>query len=222
MKWIAVVTRLVVAASMVVLAHQPKKAGAAGVYENAAAEPAFLMSERRTSIRADLDFSRNDPVEASIYRVGAAFPLRNVFMLAVEQTFDSRSDSSSIEGGVGDFMVRASARAWHGDGWSLSFLGYLAAGTTKQDLFKAHYRGVRVSFGYPACPRLEDQEQLFRLLDVEKSIGVQLTEGFMMEPEGSVSALVFHHPEARYFSLTEQDAEQLERSVRAAEGAVVA
>ncbi len=79
-----------------------------------------------------------------------------------------------------------------------------------------------MSFGYPACPRLEDQAQLFRLLDVEKSIGVQLTEGFMMEPEGSVSALVFHHPEARYFSLTEQDAEQLERSVRAAEGATVA
>jgi 5-methyltetrahydrofolate--homocysteine methyltransferase len=91
------------------------------------------------------------------------------------------------------------------------------AGTTMLDLFKANYRGVRVSFGYPACPRLEDQVQLFRLLDVEKSIGVQLTEGFMMEPEGSVSALVFHHPEARYFSLTEQDAEQLERSVRATE-----
>jgi 5-methyltetrahydrofolate--homocysteine methyltransferase len=93
------------------------------------------------------------------------------------------------------------------------------AGITKQEIFKARYRGVRVSFGYPACPRLEDQAQLFRLLDVEKSIGVHLTDGFMMEPEGSVSALVFHHPEARYFSLTEQDAEQLERSVRAAEGA---
>jgi 5-methyltetrahydrofolate--homocysteine methyltransferase len=93
------------------------------------------------------------------------------------------------------------------------------AGTTMPDLFRAKYRGVRVSFGYPACPRLEDQVQLFRLLNVEQSIGVQLTEGFMMEPEGSVSALVFHHPEARYFSLTEQDAEVLERSVRAAETA---
>ena len=97
-----------------------------------------------------------------------------------------------------------------------------APGTTMQDLFKAKYHGIRVSFGYPACPRLEDQAQLFRLLDVEQSIGVQLTEGFMMEPEGSVSALVFHHPEARYFSLTEQDAEQLERSVRAAETVVPA
>ena len=91
--------------------------------------------------------------------------------------------------------------------------------TTMADLFKAKYRGVRVSFGYPACPRLEDQVQLFRLLDVENTIGVQLTEGFMMEPEGSVSALVFHHPEARYFSLTEQDTEVLERRVRAAEAA---
>jgi 5-methyltetrahydrofolate--homocysteine methyltransferase len=89
--------------------------------------------------------------------------------------------------------------------------------TTKQDLFKAKYRGARVSFGYPACPRLEDQAQLFRLLDVEQQIGVHLTEGFMMEPEGSVSALVFHHPEARYFSLTPEDSEQLEQRVRAGE-----
>ncbi len=85
--------------------------------------------------------------------------------------------------------------------------------TTMQDLFKAKYRGVRVSFGYPACPRLEDQVQLFRVLDVERQIGVHLTEGFMMEPEGSVSALVFHHPEARYFSLTPEDTEQLEQRV---------
>jgi 5-methyltetrahydrofolate--homocysteine methyltransferase len=92
-------------------------------------------------------------------------------------------------------------------------------GTTMPDLFRAHYRGARVSFGYPACPRLEDQAQLFALLDVERQIGVQLTEGFMMEPEGSVSALVFHHPEARYFSLTPEDTDMLERRVRAAEGA---
>jgi hypothetical protein len=70
---------------------------------------------------------------------------------------------------------------------------------TMQERFKARYRGVRVSFGYPACPRLEDQEKLFRLLDVTGTIDVHLTEGYMMEPEASVSALVFHHPEARYF-----------------------
>jgi hypothetical protein len=135
MKWIAVATRLFVAASVVILVQQPNEAGAAGVYENATAEPAFLLSARRVSLRADLDFSRNDPVEASIYRVGAAFPLRNVFMIGVEQTFVSRTDSSSIEGGIGDFYVRGSARAWHGDGWAVSFLASMVAGTTKQEYF---------------------------------------------------------------------------------------
>ncbi len=74
-----------------------------------------------------------------------------------------------------------------------------------KEKFQARYRGLRASFGYPSCPNLEDQEKLFRLLDVEKSIGVKLTEGFMMEPEASVSALVFHHPEARYFSVSPHD-----------------
>jgi len=69
------------------------------------------------------------------------------------------------------------------------------------DKFQAHYRGLRVSFGYPACPRLEDQSVLFRLLDPPNTIGVRLTENFMMDPESSVSALVFHHPQAKYFSV---------------------
>jgi 5-methyltetrahydrofolate--homocysteine methyltransferase len=76
---------------------------------------------------------------------------------------------------------------------------------TMRERFKARYRGVRVSFGYPACPRLEDQTKLFQLLQVSETIGVQLTEGFMMEPEASVSALVFHHPQARYFSILEDE-----------------
>ncbi|HEY4884566.1 MAG TPA: methionine synthase [Myxococcales bacterium] len=71
------------------------------------------------------------------------------------------------------------------------------------DRFKARYRGKRYSFGYPACPRLEDQAPLFQLLRPE-SIGVQLTDGFMMDPEASVSALVLHHPAATYFSVAEK------------------
>src|SRR5215470_12342282 len=67
-----------------------------------------------------------------------------------------------------------------------------------EDRLKARYRGLRVSFGYPACPNLADQRILFDLLRPEQ-IGMGLTEGFMMDPEASVSALVFHHPEAKYF-----------------------
>ena len=66
------------------------------------------------------------------------------------------------------------------------------------DKLKSRYRGVRVSFGYPACPDLADQATLWRLLEPEQ-VGIQLTEGFMMDPEASVSAVVFHHPEGKYF-----------------------
>jgi 5-methyltetrahydrofolate--homocysteine methyltransferase len=70
---------------------------------------------------------------------------------------------------------------------------------TPRDLFRKAYRGVRVSFGYPACPDLSDQAKLFRLM-APSDLGVALTDGFMMDPEASVSALVFHHPAADYFN----------------------
>jgi 5-methyltetrahydrofolate--homocysteine methyltransferase len=74
--------------------------------------------------------------------------------------------------------------------------------TTMHDRFTSKYHGKRYSFGYPACPNLDDQQGLFQLLRPE-DIGVQLTEGMMMEPEASVSALVFHHPDAAYFTADE-------------------
>lgn len=75
-----------------------------------------------------------------------------------------------------------------------------SADFTMKDRFAAKYQGQRFSFGYPACPDLEDQEKLFRLLHPEE-IGIKLTEGFMMEPEASVTAIVFAHPDARYFNV---------------------
>lgn len=85
---------------------------------------------------------------------------------------------------------------------------------TLKDIFKARYRGARLSFGYPACPRLEDQRLLFRALRPERLIGVELTEECMMSPEGSVSALVFHHPQARYFRVDEEGLRRFEESRR--------
>jgi 5-methyltetrahydrofolate--homocysteine methyltransferase len=75
-----------------------------------------------------------------------------------------------------------------------------AVDMTMMQRFQARYRGKRYSPGYPACPELELQEDVFRLLRPER-IGVTLTDGHMMEPEASVSALVFHHPDATYFSV---------------------
>nr|WP_206919074.1 methionine synthase [Alicyclobacillus suci] len=71
---------------------------------------------------------------------------------------------------------------------------------TMRERFIARYQGIRVSFGYPACPDLESQATLFSLLRPE-DIGIQLTDGFMMDPEASVSALAFSHPEAKYFNV---------------------
>jgi 5-methyltetrahydrofolate--homocysteine methyltransferase len=67
-------------------------------------------------------------------------------------------------------------------------------------IFRQGYRGSRYSFGYPACPNLEDQTKLFTLLEPER-IGVELSEGFQLDPEQSTSAIVVHHPEAKYFNI---------------------
>ncbi len=72
--------------------------------------------------------------------------------------------------------------------------------THVRDLFTQKYRGSRYSFGYPACPDVANQEKLFRLLD-PKRIGCTLTENWQIDPEQSTSAIVVHHPEARYFSI---------------------
>jgi len=67
-------------------------------------------------------------------------------------------------------------------------------------LFHQGYQGSRFSFGYPACPNIEDQTKLFELLRPER-IGVELTDEFMLDPEQSTSAIIVHHPEAKYFTV---------------------
>jgi 5-methyltetrahydrofolate--homocysteine methyltransferase len=67
-------------------------------------------------------------------------------------------------------------------------------------LFSQGYQGSRYSFGYPACPNLEDQTKLFDLLDGER-IGVRLTDEYSLDPEQSTNAIIVHHPEAKYFNV---------------------
>jgi 5-methyltetrahydrofolate--homocysteine methyltransferase len=68
-----------------------------------------------------------------------------------------------------------------------------------EDILKVTYRGCRYSFGYPACPELEDRAKIMRLLQPQR-IGVELTEEFQLVPEQSTDALITHHPQAKYFS----------------------
>jgi 5-methyltetrahydrofolate--homocysteine methyltransferase len=68
-----------------------------------------------------------------------------------------------------------------------------------EELFDQGYRGARYSFGYPACPDLEQQEKIFELLEPGR-IGVELSEEYQLHPEQSTSAIIVHHPEAKYFN----------------------
>ncbi len=79
-------------------------------------------------------------------------------------------------------------------------VGIVDGNLNQEDILKAKYQGKRYSFGYPACPDLSDQKKLFNLLKPE-TYGIRLTDGYMMYPEASVSAMVFSQPFTKYFNL---------------------
>jgi 5-methyltetrahydrofolate--homocysteine methyltransferase len=101
--------------------------------------------------------------------------------------------------GLGVEMAEALAELWHARMRRELDISHDDA-ATPEELFKLRYRGARYSFGYPACPDLEDRKPLFELLDAGR-LGVELSEEFQLHPEQSTDALIVHHPEARYFSV---------------------
>ncbi len=101
--------------------------------------------------------------------------------------------------GLGVEAAEALAELWHKRMRAELGIGGDDAGDISK-LFTQHYRGSRYSFGYPACPEMSDQDKLFRLLDPGR-IGCQLTENWQIDPEQSTSAIIVHHPDAKYFSV---------------------
>ncbi|TAN24112.1 MAG: methionine synthase, partial [Actinomycetota bacterium] len=71
-------------------------------------------------------------------------------------------------------------------------------GPTLAGLFRQQYRSGRYSWGYPACPNLEDNATVANLLEAGR-IGVEVSEGFQLHPEQTTSAIICHHPQAKYF-----------------------
>ena len=96
-------------------------------------------------------------------------------------------------------LTEALAEFWHSR--VRDELGFSAEDPSEvEGLFKLDYRGARYSFGYPACPNLEDRIKLIELLKPER-IGVELSEELQLHPEQSTDAMILHHPEAKYFSV---------------------
>ncbi|WP_019530176.1 methionine synthase [Dasania marina] len=91
------------------------------------------------------------------------------------------------------------------------FWGYDSAETlSNEDLIKERYRGIRPAPGYPACPDHTEKATLFKLLNSEQDIGVELTEHFAMSPASSVSGFYFSHPESDYFATGKISKDQVE------------
>ena len=105
--------------------------------------------------------------------------------------------------GIGVQLTEALAEYWHRRvREELKFTDHAMAAEDPDnvdDYFKLGYRGARFSFGYGACPNLEDRTKMMALLEPER-IGVTLSEELQLHPEQSTDAFVLHHPEAKYFN----------------------
>ncbi len=142
---------------------------------------------------ASKDSGRTDVVEFQIVTMGSAVSE------ATGKLFAANHYREYLElHGLSVQLTEALAEHWHARvREELNYRGDDAP--ELQAILDQGYRGSRYSFGYPACPDLEQQVQLCELLEPER-IGVELSEGFQLHPEQSTSAIIVHHPEAKYFN----------------------
>jgi len=174
----------------------------------------FLYSPEREEIIAEFGFPRqsqeNGRCLADYLREPACRPRDSMALFAVTAGEGIRKLAKELKE-QGEYLkshaiqalaletAEATAEWLHRElrtSWGIPDDPKMPAGVT----FKEKYRGKRYSPGYPACPNLDDQKTIFSLL-APGDIGIRLTEGLMMDPEASVSAMVFHHPDASYFSV---------------------
>jgi 5-methyltetrahydrofolate--homocysteine methyltransferase len=125
--------------------------------------------------------------------------------------FEARHDdySSIMVKALADRLAEALAERMH-ERVRREFWGYSPEERfTGEQLVREEYRGIRPAPGYPACPDHTEKATLWRLLDVERSAGIRLTESYAMYPTAAVSGWYFSHPEARYFQVGRIDADQV-------------
>ena len=129
----------------------------------------------------------------------------------VKRFEDEHDDYSSILlKALADRLAEALAEYIH-ERMRKEFWAYAEAeDLNNDDRIAENYAGIRPAPGYPACPDHTEKEKLWKLLDVEKEIGLKLTESFAMFPTAAVSGFYFSHPESRYFSVGKISRDQLE------------
>ncbi|MHB1986790.1 MAG: methionine synthase [Acidimicrobiales bacterium] len=157
-----------------------------------------LPRQRKAPYLCIADFLRpvasgdTDYVAFQITTIGAAASERTAELFAADRYLDYVSlHGLSVE------MTEALAELWHRrirEEWGFAN----EDGPNLQGLFRQQHRGGRYSFGYPACPDLEDNAKVVELLEAGR-VGVSVSEGFQLHPEQTTLAVVCHHPKAKYF-----------------------
>ena len=129
---------------------------------------------------------------------------------AYAKTFEDAHDDyqSIMVKSIGDRFAEALAEFVHKE--MRAFLGYgKGESLSVEELIREEYRGIRPAPGYPACPDHTEKGKIWKVLDVEKNIGLSLTESYAMTPASSVSGFYFAHPDAKYFNVGKIDRDQV-------------
>lgn len=148
--------------------------------------------------------------------VGAFCVTAGVGLEALSAKYDKEQDdySSIMVKSLADRLAEATAEYLH-EKVRKEYWGYVPSeNLSSEDLVREKYQGIRPAPGYSACPDHLEKKTLFKLLNVEKTIGVSLTHSMAMVPPSSVSGWYFSHPESRYFNVGRIGRDQLEDYAR--------
>ena len=173
----------------------------------------FLRQQRKKALGVPnlslADYIR--PEEAGIDHIGLFAVTAGIGIEKHVRRFEAMHDdySAILLKALADRLAEALAEKIHKDVRNIHW-GYAEGEDLDNEaLIKERYQGIRPAPGYPACPEHSEKAVLFDVLDVEKNIGMTLTENFAMQPAASVSGFYFAHPQARYFGLGQIDMDQV-------------
>ena len=175
--------------------------------------PMLRQQEARTNKRTPHSCLADYVAPADSRRVdsvGAFWVTAGLELEGFLEEFDAAHDdySSIMAKALADRLAEAFAEKLHQRMRAEWGIGD-SADATQEDLFHSRFRGVRPAFGYAACPDHSQKRMLMTLLEADERMGVSLSESCAMLPAASVSAIVFAHPEARYFSVGRIGADQV-------------
>jgi 5-methyltetrahydrofolate--homocysteine methyltransferase len=161
---------------------------------------------------ADFVAPKSDAHRAPLQdHIGAFAVTAGIGLKEIVEDFKAKHDdyNAIMAEAIADRLAEAFAEYLHKrvrDEWGFG----RAENLTNEDFIQEKYRGIRPAAGYPACPDHTEKATLWKLLDVEKNAGIQITESFAMWPGSSVSGLYFAHPESKYFAVGKLGKDQIE------------